>query len=469
MLKKKYKSINELINALTSTDEVYRRNAIHNLVRIGEPAVLPLINSLKDENFFVRSQVIIALGMIGDSLAVEPLINSLKDDNAKVRENTVIALGNFSNARIVEPLVNLLKDENPQVRENTSRILHKIGKKPRSIKSAQSFNKKIEYGCEICSNSAEYILFLKSKKTIDMYYYLVCRVCNERIIGKEEEIDPEKINLKDVDVALKYKGKKKDIFLVQNSFRAIITARKHDYDYLHGYNQLFEDQKKLGKLELTNLTGTGPILVRILRYCKNINDDGNYLISEKLIKNLHKLLAEDMDNNENGAPGEYRPEPAHINFKTVFMEPSLIKKSMQKLIQDYQKRFKKISQNPFIEACKFTGDFIIIHPFGDFNGRIARILLNMILQLEFFPLYIILRSNARDKKKYITSMKHYYQGRPNTYLALVCKVFIEEIESINSRLKMADMEPINPVQLTDEQMKLLEEDLIEYEKSTSKF
>lgn len=188
MLKKKYKSINELINALTSTDEVYRRNAIHNLVRIGEPAVLPLINSLKDENFFVRSQVIIALGMIGDYLAVEPLINSLKDDNAKVRENTVIALGNFSNARIVEPLVNLLKDENPQVRENTSRILHKIGRKPRSIKSAQSFNKKIEYGCEICSNSAEYILFLKSKKTIDMYYYLVCRVCNERIMGKEEEI-----------------------------------------------------------------------------------------------------------------------------------------------------------------------------------------------------------------------------------------------------------------------------------------
>lgn len=111
----------------------------------------------------------------------------------------------------------------------------------------------------------------------------------------------------------------------------------------------------------------------------------------------------------------------------------------------------------------------MIHPFGDFNGRISRILLNMVLQLEMVPFYIILRSTNREKRKYMTSMKHYYQGRPNTYLALVCKDFIEEIESINSRLKIAGISPIEPVQLTEYQIKLIDDSLKDYNNMAYKF
>ena len=282
-----------------------------------------------------------------------------------------------------------------------------------------------------------------------------------------KRFDPNKINLDDIELAVKYKGKLKDINLVMNSFSTLMTAREQYMDYVTNYLPFLKNNVE--KVNTDELGVFGVTASRLIRYFKNKKDDGNYLISEEIIKKLHKILSEEMDNNENGAPGEYRPEPAYVNSKTVFMEPALIEKSMQTLIDNYERRFKKKCYNPFIEACKFTGDFIIIHPFGDFNGRIARILLNMILQMELVPFYIILRSNRSEKRKYITSMKHYYQGRPNTYLALVCKLFIDQIDSINSRLKMAGIEPIVPIELTDKQLKCIEEDLKEYSVSSLKF
>jgi hypothetical protein len=50
----------------------------HALVKIGEPAVEPLIKALKDEDYSYSAAK--ALGEIGDKRAVEPLIKALEDD-----------------------------------------------------------------------------------------------------------------------------------------------------------------------------------------------------------------------------------------------------------------------------------------------------------------------------------------------------------------------------------------------------
>ena len=54
-----------------------RDSTIESLVKIGEPAVEPLINALKDKDSFVRWKATGALVKIGDERAVEPLINAL--------------------------------------------------------------------------------------------------------------------------------------------------------------------------------------------------------------------------------------------------------------------------------------------------------------------------------------------------------------------------------------------------------
>lgn len=291
----------------------------------------------------------------------------------------------------------------------------------------------------------------------------------------KKNFNPDELNESDFDLAMKYKGKKKDIRLVLNSLKAIMVANQYLVDYVEKIQILLSEPEKTEKLiiELKSSDyyyGCCSSVSRFIRFLKNKNDNEDYLFSEDKIKHLHKILSDGLDNNDNGAPGEYRPESAHVgDFKTVFIQPSLIEKSMQNLIKNHQRRFKKSYYNPFVEACKFTGDFNIIHPFGDYNGRIARIMLNMIFQLELMPVYLILRSNARDKRKYMTSMKHYYQGRPTTYLALVCKIFIDEVSSINSRLEMAGIEPIKPAKLDNKSLEFIEKTLIEYKSDSRKF
>ena len=93
----------------------------------------------------------------------------------------------------------------------------------------------------------------------------------------------------------------------------------------------------------------------------------------------------------------------------------------------------------------------------------------MILQIELIPFYLILRSRSKDKGRYLTSVKHYYGGKPNTYLAFVCKVFIEEVKSLNSRLEMAGLEQIKPIPLDDEDLANLEKALKDYQTDSRKF
>jgi len=95
-------------------------------VKLGEPAVEPLINALKDEASSVRWEAAGALGKIGEP-AVEPLINALKDEDSSVRWGAAEALGEIGDERAVEPLINALKDEDSDVRWKAAEALVKIG------------------------------------------------------------------------------------------------------------------------------------------------------------------------------------------------------------------------------------------------------------------------------------------------------------------------------------------------------
>jgi len=95
-------------------------------VKLGEPAVEPLINALKDEASSVRWEAAGALGEIGDERAVEPLINALKDEDSDVRWKAAEALVKIGEPA-VEPLIHALKDEDSDVRAAAAMALGKIG------------------------------------------------------------------------------------------------------------------------------------------------------------------------------------------------------------------------------------------------------------------------------------------------------------------------------------------------------
>jgi HEAT repeat protein len=85
------------------------------LIELGTPAVPPLLGCLKDEDAGRRQGAAEALGELGDKRAVVPLIACLQDDSMDVKKNAAKALAQLGDKRAVAPLINVLKNDTTEV------------------------------------------------------------------------------------------------------------------------------------------------------------------------------------------------------------------------------------------------------------------------------------------------------------------------------------------------------------------
>ena len=66
-------AVDPLIQALTDNNgDIFRKRASEILSRIGKPAVIPLIQALKDEDRYLRCGAADSLGKIGDESGSKP-------------------------------------------------------------------------------------------------------------------------------------------------------------------------------------------------------------------------------------------------------------------------------------------------------------------------------------------------------------------------------------------------------------
>jgi len=157
--KDKNEVITPLISVLSDPDDDVYQAAFHSLVKIGEEAVLPLIESFQghnpitrycavsffdfvrdlrainpiisllnnDENANVRSWAAAILGDLPVNNQVEALINALKDKDEIVRASAAISLGNLHAEQAVQPLIEALQDEVADVRGHAAHALGSCG------------------------------------------------------------------------------------------------------------------------------------------------------------------------------------------------------------------------------------------------------------------------------------------------------------------------------------------------------
>jgi len=90
------------------------------LIRIGKPAVQPLIVVLKGKNIIARKNVVETLGEIKDARAVEALIAALKDNNPDIRKSSAEALGKIRDVRAIDGLVIAHKDKKSSVQQSAN-------------------------------------------------------------------------------------------------------------------------------------------------------------------------------------------------------------------------------------------------------------------------------------------------------------------------------------------------------------
>lgn len=102
-------------------------NAKKALIKIGLPALLPLIDALGNKQTDIRKESVEILGCIGDDQAVEPLSKLLEDEDASIREQVIVSLGKIGGSRAIEMVTQSLGDKNPDVRKKAE--INSIGNK----------------------------------------------------------------------------------------------------------------------------------------------------------------------------------------------------------------------------------------------------------------------------------------------------------------------------------------------------
>ncbi len=96
------------------------------MIRLGEPAVDFLIESLEKGNPDLRIDIIIGLGYIGNEKAIDALIKQLESNNADIRFYAAEALGKFINIEAVPALIELLSDSHWKVKGQAAESLRRI-------------------------------------------------------------------------------------------------------------------------------------------------------------------------------------------------------------------------------------------------------------------------------------------------------------------------------------------------------
>ena len=137
-------------------------------------------------------------------------------------------------------------------------------------------------------------------------------------------------------------------------------------------------------------------------------------LTESLIKELHALLMKGIEfTYAKGAdgkmikkplnPGMYKTRPNHVLTLSgkihKYTDPIHVKDEMESLLKWYH---SSKDLHPVEKASVFHYRFAAIHPFDDGNGRMARILMNLILiQDGYLPCIV----KNKHRKKYLESLE----------------------------------------------------------------
>lgn len=107
--------------------------------------------------------------------------------------------------------------------------------------------------------------------------------------------------------------------------------------------------------------------------------------TEATILKLHKLFYYRIDESN---AGTYRKVKVFLSgSKYPMPEPSQVPHLMQQFIAHYGPELS--SKHPVEFAALVHKEFVFIHPFVDGNGRVARLLMNLVLLSSGYPLAII--------------------------------------------------------------------------------
>ena len=148
----------------------------------------------------------------------------------------------------------------------------------------------------------------------------------------------------------------------------------------------------------------------------NLMNHGSYELSESLIKEIHKLITwgtlDDLFDC-----GNYKRVRNWVGNVTT-SSPHHVPVRMDKLLKWYDEY--KDSMEVIELATRFVYRFLCIHPFVDGNGRVSRVLFNLIINKEGYANCIIFKE---DRAEYYKSLNECHKDYVEPLLNFFYKKF----------------------------------------------
>ena len=163
-------------------------------------------------------------------------------------------------------------------------------------------------------------------------------------------------------------------------------------------------------------------------------------ISEADIRALHKMiLVEPYDvkaQTTDGLPttkrvtlGEYKILPNHVQTATgethYYATPEETPAKMQELMEWYNEVSNHSEIHPVVLAALFHHKFVSIHPFDDGNGRLSRILMNLILMQKGYPPVVI---KMDDRQNYYSLLSRADSGDGWPFIEYISERLVSSLQ-----------------------------------------
>lgn len=205
-----------------------------------------------------------------------------------------------------------------------------------------------------------------------------------------------------------------------------------------------------------------------VKYLFDLLKNRDYEITETEIRNLHKMLLKEPYEVDaitaDGKPskrkikiGEYKSQPNHVITATgeihYYATPQETPIKMGELMAWYKAATKNFAIHPLVIAALFHHEFTNIHPFDDGNGRMGRLLLNLMVQQNGYTPIVV---KQQDRVAYYQVLR---QADAGEYLPITEYMSKLMKESLSLYIKGAKGESIEEDDDIDKEIMLFKKGL----------
>lgn len=186
-------------------------------------------------------------------------------------------------------------------------------------------------------------------------------------------------------------------------------------------------------------------------------NDKNRKLTESDIRGLNKLILKEPFWKEAEAPGgqrtqkqiipgQYKIQPNHVRMETgeifKFAEPQEVPPKMNELVEWFNGEIEQQSLSIAYFLAELHHRFIVIHPFDDGNGRVARLWMNyVLLRLGYPPLVI----RTEDKRNYFAALQRADEKDMDSLAIYLGNVLIEWLKRGTKAAKGEDIRELGDI------------------------